>query len=720
MGIVNKVLNQFGYNAIKVGGKTFTGGEERTAGFMAGEVEASSQQMIESDKINEYGDFIDAYSQLPWLYAGATALAVAAVKPDLKIYREEADGTPIEIEKEKINRLIERPNDFLSYRELLQITVINMAISGNMFWNMVGTMEESEIFDGNPPAELWWMKPENIEIKGDAQNFIKYYQYNYPSGGNKRLSPSEVIHFRLSNPDSYYRGMGSLQPAKNSAILEFNAITYNKNFLANDATPLFYFKSEKQLSVEQRAAHKREWNKVHKGTKKAGNFGYCWGGMSIEKLGLPPAEAQYAEMRKMNREEILATLGVPPSVVGLLEYANYSNMEVQQRKFWEDAVIPMLDLIADKLTLRLAPLFDEDYYFKFDYSNIKALQEDEERQAKIATMLVSHGIMSPDEVAEKYYNIEPIGGAAALRYIPINWVPLNGPVDKGKIPPPEKKSLKRAEDGEKPSFWNTASRREILAKDFVRRVEMKEKPFVDQARQFLEVQAERAEKIAEKAESLVAVNFHKAFNVDDENRKYAEKFRAHYYDMFKTAGEAGLELSEGRLYFPDMRLLKREDKFVVTPELEAAMGALILESGAQINEYTLEKILALYKEAVDQNLTVVQFAKTLRDKLTELSIGRSERIARTESAKVENWGQLEGYKQSGYIEKKAWLCYFVDESRQAHMDADGNYSENPIPLDQPFNVGGDEMMYPGDGSRGARVGNIVNCLCTTMPEVRQI
>ena len=383
--------------------------------------------------------------------------------------------------------------------------------------------------------------------------------------------------------------------------------------------------------------------------------------------------------------------------------------------------MPMLDLIADKLTLRLAPLFDENYYFKFDYSNIKALQEDEERQAKIAVLLVSNGIMSPDDVAEKYYNIEPIGGAAALRYIPINWVPLNGPVGKGKIPPPEEQSLKRAEDGEKPSFWNTTSRREILARDFVKRVEMKEKPFAEQARQFLVAQADRAEKIVKGAQSLVAVNFHKAFNLDEEGKKYADRFKAHYYEMFRTAGEAGLDLSMGRLYSPDMRYVHREsDKFIVTPGLEAEMDTIIIKSGSQINEHTLEKILALYKEAVDANLTVVQFAKTLRDKLIELSIGRSERIARTESAKVENWGQFEGYKQSGYIEKKSWLCYFVDQSRQAHMDADGNYGENPIPLDEAFNVGGDSMMFPGDGSRGAKVGNIVNCLCTTMPEVRQI
>ncbi len=78
-----------------------------------------------------------------------------------------------------------------------------------------------------------------------------------------------------------------------------------------------------------------------------------WGGMKVADTGTTMKDAQYTELRKMNREEILATIGVPPSVVGLLEYANYSNMEVQQKKFWEDAAMPIFDLIADKVSGRL-------------------------------------------------------------------------------------------------------------------------------------------------------------------------------------------------------------------------------------------------------------------------------------------------------------------------------------------------------------------------------
>jgi HK97 family phage portal protein len=697
--------------------------KQKMAGFMSTEIDSQPwARRVESGELVNYQDFIDAFRHLPWLYAGATAIAVAVTKPALKVYREiksEKEVKQEEVEGEEINRLIELPNPFLSYRELIQITALNLLIPGNAYWNLVGTSEDQPISESNPPVELWWVKPEQVDIVTDPKKFISHYLFISPTSKEKKLDPSEIIHFKAVNPDSYFRGLGTMEAARLPAELEFKALSYNKRFMENDASPEGHFATDQFLEENQVKRFLREWEERHQGPKKAGKIDVTWGGLKYMPRGISPKDAQYVEMRKMNREEILATLGVPPSIVGLLEYANYSNMEIQQRKFWEDAVIPILNLIADKLTLNLAPHFDEDYWFDFDYSDIKALQEDEERKARIETMYLRHGLRTPNQIrqeqgkdpykgGDKYYmemSLIPVGETAGTW-----WTQEENGGNDGKKPGSAKS--KRA-----PSFWQVESRKKVLWEDFVRRVGRKERMFLSRVEGYLKDQAGDIAARAVKAQSVAEVSAEGLLDKEEEAKMYAEKFLGHYLTAFKEAGDAGMQISEGKLYVPPgERILRDPDRFQITPEIRAEIDNLILNSGTEISKTTLEKISAMLQLGIEENWTVTELAKTIREKLVELSATRAQLISRTEAAKVENWGQVEGYKQTEFVELKGWLCSFVPDSRQAHMDADRRYGDDPIPLGEAFVIDGEDLQYPGDPAGGP--GNVCNCLCSTYPEVR--
>lgn len=714
MGLFDKILNRFGFERA----------EEKMAGFMEAEIEGQPTKVAEPEKTSEYKDFIDAFRQLPYLYSGATALAIASTKPTLKIYKR-VGGEVEEVEDEDINRLIEKPNPFLSSRELRQITIINLAVTGNAIWNSVGTREDGIIDESNPPVELWWIKPEQIEIETDKEQFIKAYKFKASSTSKEeRIDPSAVIHFKLPNPDSYFWGLGMLQPSKNSAIMEFNAITYNKNFMSNDATPYGLFDFPNKPTKEQLKQFRKMINQTHKGGKKAGKFGFTYGGINYKEVGKTPKDAQYIEMRKMNREEILACMGVPPSVVGLLEYANYSNMEVQQKKFWQDAVIPLLDLVADKLTLNLAPYFSKDYFFAFDYSDIKVLQEDEELKTKVAQSLIEHGVKTPNQIRKEMYNAEPyVGGDKYWMKFGLTEVGADsGDTGKAKKALPEKVETKEEEEPAEDrdlSFWQDPTRKKLLWKNFVKRVEAKEGAFADKAQEYLELQADKVKEYLSGMRDIESINLDKIFDVEKEIEAYLDKFRLRYFNSFAEAGEAGFLATQGKLYDPDVKqIFKDEEGFLLTPEHEQAIEKLIMESGANINKRTLKKIVEMIEEGAREKWTVEELTKNIHEKLRGFSITRSRTIARTETAKVENYGQVEGYKQSKFVELKGWLCSFVPDSRKSHQQADVEYSENPIPLNEDFRLSsGATMQYPG-GSGIA--GEDINCLCSTYPDVRTI
>jgi len=94
--------------------------------------------------------------------------------------------------------------------------------------------------------------------------------------------------------------------------------------------------------------------------------------------------------------------------------------------------------------------------------------------------------------------------------------------------------------------------------------------------------------------------------------------------------------------------------------------------------------------------------------LTEYEL---ERIARTEVIGAANEGALESYKQSGVVSKKGWLVQHDDRARDTHIEADIKYSDG-IPIDDDFEVGGDSMQAPGQGSDPSEN---INCRCSIIP-----
>jgi len=716
MGILDRYLQKRGFvKAEDI--------EQKSVGFMELETASNPTNRPDQDRIADYGTFINAYRRLPWLYAGVTALAIAATKPVLRAYREvkTADGVDqVEVTGEDLNALLELPNPNMSYIELLQVTIINLALLGNQYWNLVGTREKTPISKTNPPVEIWWVKPEQIQPKPNPDGTVGAYTYTSPIGKEKDIDASEIIHFKLVNPGSYHLGLGMMEPLMTTNTLEFNAMNFERYFMENNGTPPFVFEHPGSPTDEQRKTFYRDWDERHKGPKKVNRPGMIWGGMKTNVIGATMKDAQYPELRKMNREETLAAIGTPPSVVGLLEYANYSNMEVQQKKFWEDTVIPILGLIADKLTLRLAPLFDERIWFEFDYSNIKVLQEDEERKSRIAATLIQNGLKTPNQLRSSMYNDDPYEGGDQY-YMGMSLLPVGFDKKAGaakRIKAATKVKAEGEDDKPKDSFWTSPERKKVLWLAFDKRVSSQERAILPEIEKYLHGQADEVYARAASAESVADIKPANLFDIEAEVHVYADKFEPRYRQAFERAGNAGFQATKGMIWIPpEERKLKDVDEFRVTPEHLAKLRAQIELAANYFNETTWKTIRVELERAGLENPTVQEVANALKDKLDDRAAYEARRIARTEMASTENWGGLEGYKQNEYVTMKGWLAQPTEDSRDGHLAADGQ----EVLLNEDFMVTGPDgnreaLAYPGDPKASA--GNRINCNCTEYPVVQ--
>lgn len=94
----------------------------------------------------------------------------------------------------------------------------------------------------------------------------------------------------------------------------------------------------------------------------------------------------------------------------------------------------------------------------------------------------------------------------------------------------------------------------------------------------------------------------------------------------------------------------------------------------------------------------------------------SVREARTITTSVENQARMDTAheaQEKGVIMKKVWYCTHDSRTREWHVQADRDYhaDSKAIDIDEPFIVGGEDMMYPGDPNGSPE--NVYNCRCTT-------
>jgi hypothetical protein len=163
------------------------------------------------------------------------------------------------------------------------------------------------------------------------------------------------------------------------------------------------------------------------------------------------------------------------------------------------------------------------------------------------------------------------------------------------------------------------------------------------------------------------------------------------------------------------------DRFVVPPE---TIDMYMTDRGSKLAQFASsvdDSLVAVLEQtiaevSIEGGLSPGQITRRLFTRMRDeegapLSEGRADRIARTETAAIDNFGIDEGYKAAGITERE-WVTIKDGRQRDTHDEIDGQVRAVGVPFDLPD---GDQMMFPGDTSLGAKPENTINDRCTTVP-----
>lgn len=178
------------------------------------------------------------------------------------------------------------------------------------------------------------------------------------------------------------------------------------------------------------------------------------------------------------------------------------------------------------------------------------------------------------------------------------------------------------------------------------------------------------------------------------NRNYAA------YTIEQVAGDAGFTLWDEQTV---KRLIAEQPDLMPNyPKDRAVKRGIDLAYGKK-------QITASVTSGILQGKSVKGLSDDLQKRIPTMSRDSAIRAARTAVTGAQNAGRQDSYvaaNKMGIKIRKRWVATKDSRTRHAHGMADGK----TVDYDQPFDIGGEKLMYPGDPSGSPW--NVYNCRCT--------
>lgn len=342
-----------------------------------------------------------------------TALSVGIVWSCVKILSESTGGLPLKLYedggerrqlvkgRDRVLRLLRKPNPYMTRLNFLKAAVVNMALRGNAF----AVIERSE-----STGEAIGFIPfgaDQVEVNTDDELI-----YWVTAGGERfPVSPANMLHFKIFSSD----GINGLSPVEHQAEtmgLAKAAQDWSARFMRKGGFTGGYVIYEQFLTKEQQVQVMEKFPDVRKGdVEDIGKMAILQGNPKIIPAGLSQKDSQFIESQQFQEEALAGIWGVPLPLANRASKTSImgSNLEQQLSFFVTFGLMPYLHAIEDELNDKL--FGDSTRFVEFVVEGL--LRADSTARASYYQAALGgsggSGWMTTNEVREKE-NLTPLVG----------------------------------------------------------------------------------------------------------------------------------------------------------------------------------------------------------------------------------------------------------------------------------------------------------------------
>lgn len=289
--------------------------------------------------------------------------------------RPKDDGNDdIEEAPQDLTKLLESPNPWMGYAEMLELTVIDFLLTGNSYW-----LKFKPDSSGKPQA-LYRLAPPLVTVVPGATRPIDRYEY-LPPGAAKPLKyqPHEVLHIRRPNPHSQHFGVGIIAGGARMYDAELALTRSFEGYFARGTRLSGVIESERSIPDKLWRKIVREFRLMFSGNENSWDVAALERGMTYRPLSATAAQAEYASLIPLSRDRICAAFRVPPILLGQIGASAATPVKEAQRVFDNKTMRPFLNKLQEAISYGLTQAWGVDFKIDYEYT---MPQEDQFEQAK--------------------------------------------------------------------------------------------------------------------------------------------------------------------------------------------------------------------------------------------------------------------------------------------------------------------------------------------------
>lgn len=346
--------------------------------------DATLSQREAARHVQAYGgdQAIDWIMDCVRLYADTTSTAEWHLERDGKrLLRTKNDGSPADSDTgpADLYELLDKPNPFMLYDELVDLLVIDLLLVGNAYW-----YKHNMTSDGKPLA-LYRCAPAYMKLVPGPQG-PKRYEYQPPGTKSPlKLQPEQVMHFKLPNPHSAYYGLGVIQGGGRSFDLELALTDRQASYYENAAEPSMIVQSERRVPRDVFHKLRAQLTARASGSRRSGDLLVLEAGLKADTLSPSAQQALFDVMTKLSRDRIFAMFRCAPVLMGIMDESSGSNKVADARREFDNKTMrPFLDKLQRRVSTWLCEPWNVD--FKIDYNYVMPQEDVVEQGSKLAAI----------------------------------------------------------------------------------------------------------------------------------------------------------------------------------------------------------------------------------------------------------------------------------------------------------------------------------------------
>lgn len=380
--------------------------------------------LVDAEEILGMGP-ADLWRTQPYLRTVVTFMARNIAQLGLHTFRRVSDTDRQRLADHPAALLFRKPNPTTTTYELLYQLVSDLAIYDRAYLYLTpdAVSQSGYRLTRIPPS--WIVGIEGGDLFSPAAFLAAPRNVSYLSATRQVTLPADqVLYFHGWHPDDPRLGSSPVDALKQILAEQVHAQAYRSQVWRNGGRPSAAITrpaDAPKWSPDAKERFKLDWQQRYAGdgATEGGGTPILEDGMALAKIGFSAHEEEFVDAAKLAINVVASVYHVNPTMIGILDNANYSNVREFRRMLYGDTLGPVLAQIEDRINTFLVPALPDpaDVYVEFNLA--EKLQGSFEEQALALQTAVGRPWMLADE-ARARFNMPKLGGDADQLITPMN------------------------------------------------------------------------------------------------------------------------------------------------------------------------------------------------------------------------------------------------------------------------------------------------------------